>query len=104
MTYDELIKYWIPAAKNLISDARCPKGGGHDAPGYSDRGHWQFYMLDDLLGVHEYEFGYYKRRISMSVSRHAPMPEELKNLLIMLAGPHGHALLKAYRIRKGLEP
>lgn len=101
MTYDELIKYWIPVARNFISDARRP-ADAHDVLGCGDRGHWQFYMLDDLLGVHEYEFGYYRRRTH--VPRHDPMPEELKNLLIMLAGPHGHALLKTYRIRKGLEP
>ena len=51
--------------------------------------------LDDLIGIpayHDYELG-----------DRNPISDELKSLYQKLAGPHGKAILKAYRIQKGLE-
>lgn len=75
MISGEMDTYWIPAARNLGLN------------------YWS--ELDNALGVDEYRVG---RPFS-----HEPLPQDLKKLLVMLAGPHGKTILKAYRIQKGLE-
>lgn len=74
MTYEELAKYWVPAADNL--------GVLH-------------HRLDNILGVDEWCVG-----LELSGK---PLPEDLRNLLVMLTGLHAYAILKMYRIKKGLE-
>jgi hypothetical protein len=81
MTTDEVIDLLSPALlglgrRNVIADAE-----------------W----LDDQLGVTHY------RDYQFLHSADKPAPEDYKNLLRQLAGPHAHAILKAYRIKKGLE-
>ena len=95
MTYEELVKYWIPAAQKHITPTTKhfepyithPDGSGH-AP---------YRELDLLLGLDEYKNYYFARH-----GIHPPLPVELKNLLKALVGPYGKAVLKAYRIKKGL--
>lgn len=55
-------------------------------------------LLDKQLGMSEYRLFYVRPSIEDT-----KMAEDLKKLLVMLAGPHGKAILKAYRIQKGLE-
>lgn len=77
MTSQELIDYWIPACMGLgVAASR----------------------LDGALGIDEYV----KYTSSTAINdRH--MSSELRILLIKLAGPHGKTILRAFRIRKGLE-
>lgn len=82
MNRDNLHEYWIPACENLFKNTNT--SGKHH--------------LDSALGTNEYE-KYLQRRDSQDYE----MCEELKHLLAMLAGPHGHTVLKIYRLRKGLE-
>lgn len=78
MTTEELTDYWIPACMGL----------GWVAPS----------RLDGALGIDEYA----KFMANTAINdRH--MSSELRILLIKLAGPHGKTILRAFRIRKGLE-
>ncbi len=55
--------------------------------------------LDDLLGITEFN-GYCNR----PATEDYPMSSELRSLLLGLLGPYSETILKAYRIKKGLEP
>lgn len=56
-------------------------------------------MLDEALGITEFED--YIHRLA---AQDRPMPDgPLKDLLKALGGPYGKAILKAYRIKRGLE-
>lgn len=79
MTTSEYETYWIPAL-----DALKLRGSAFE--------------LDTLLGIGEFTVWY-----DRMPSEDTPMSDELKELLKKLAGPHGKALLRAYRIRKGLQ-
>lgn len=85
MIRDDWVSHWIPACENLF-------GKGHSFE-------WNK-QLDDALGIDELQSVWGNDESP----RFKPMTEELKKLLELLAGPHGKTLLKAYRIRKGLEP
>lgn len=83
----EVIKYWLPAVGNLLD-----KPSNHVL--VSD-----CHELDQLLGV-----DFYRKFKTAHDLKEAPvMNAKLKRLLTALAGPHGKTLLKAYRIKKGLE-
>lgn len=85
MNMDDSSDYWWPAAEALIPVLKKPS--------YN-----QAEMLDDLLGVTMFA-DYCKRRSEEDF----PLSEEWKVLLTALAGPYGQTILKAYRIKKGLE-
>lgn len=88
MKYEE-IDYYRDAAMNVMYE--IPRG--NSASGWN-----QFLELDKALGITEYRDFYVSRQ-----EDDTPLAEELKKLLLMLAGPHGKTILKAYRIRKGLK-
>lgn len=82
MTCEEIIELLVPALQGL---GRASTVG-------------QAKLLDQETGVDYYH------QYSMSRSiEHVPLPEDYANLLRQLAGPHAHTILKAYRIKKGLE-
>jgi hypothetical protein len=80
MTLEEIEKYLNPACVRIIG-LKMPYVTCGDAD-----------KLDDLLGLDYWS------------CHRTPMPEEIKQLYIKLAGPHGKTVLKAWRILKGLEP
>lgn len=82
MTHADLCKYWIPAADSLFRDART---GG-------------LFKLEKLLGSDEFTV-YRGRRPYEDTSS----TDEVKNLLVMLTGPHAKTVLQMYRIRRGLK-
>lgn len=88
MTSWDIRNYWRPAAIALF-------GLSFD----SAENEAKLYHLDEMLGIKEYSK--YMRR---PVTQDYPMSDELKNLLMLLVGPHGKTILKVYRIKKGLEP
>lgn len=53
--------------------------------------------LDKLLGIKEYQ-----NYVGRSLDHDYPMSDDLKQLLANITGPNGKAILRAYRIRKGL--
>ena len=82
MTHEEIVKYLNPACENILGPLRSPYVSYDDAD-----------KLDLLLGLNYW-------------SAHDPyqtLPEEIKQLYIKLAGPHGKTVLKAWRILKGLD-
>lgn len=82
MTYDDVIELLVPALQGL---GRASTVG-------------QAKLLDQETGV-----DYYHQYSTLQPMRHVPLPEDYANLLRQLAGPHAHTILKAYRIKKGLE-
>ena len=109
MTYDELMLYWVPVAKKFfrmegntyypLERENFPIGLDlSDLDGID--GHLPNQAVDRMLGIDEYVHGYYHTQRS---SPPKPISEELKQLLIALTGPHGYAILKIYRIQKGLD-
>jgi len=50
--------------------------------------------LDVLIGSEEWSI--FNKRMSWEDT---PLPENLKQLLVMLAGPHGPTILRAYRAK-----
>ena len=90
MRTEDVTNFWIPAMEALF------KEGDHMwcSSLYAIK-------LDDLLGVRVYnEFWNSK----LHFEGRAPLSDDLKQVCRMLAGPHAKAVLKAYRIVKGLEP
>lgn len=83
MTNDEIHTLYIPACQNVMS----PIESWVSMKNAED--------FDKLLSINEYELWVNKIR--------NPLPDELRNLLIGLAGPYHVAILKAYKIRKGLK-
>jgi hypothetical protein len=85
MTSEEVKKYFWPAVRNIL-------GSTESLPQSS---------IDD------FDRKYTKGEMHLWAHRVTPMDypmsEELKNLLIKLASPHGPVLAKMYRIQKGLE-
>lgn len=53
--------------------------------------------LDKFLGIKEYQ-----NYAGRSLDHDYPMSDDLKQLLVNITGPNGKAILRAYRIRKGL--
>ena len=88
MTTDDFVQYWKPACVNLIKLGII---SGNQYTGGRP--------LDTLLGVDEY------RQWFPTSSLHGtdPLPDELKNVCRYLQGPHAVTILKAFRIRKGLD-
>lgn len=91
MTYAELNQYWVPVAERLIPEI-------HQRWDETSRGYRRYYMLDDALGIHEYEYNYFRNR-----SGQPPMDESLKKLLVALNSPHASTLLKVYQIQRGIK-
>lgn len=93
MNYAELMEFWVPVAEKLIPLGDCK-------PRSDDRGYRRYYMLDDLLGCHEYEHNYFR-----SGSQFSPLEDSLKKLLVTLRdSPHAHTILRAYQIQRGIKP
>jgi hypothetical protein len=84
MTMVEYAVFWTPAA-NRVCSSRCNEKGEEN--------------LALLLGMQPAFVAFLNR----PGEKDWPMSEELKELLIKLAGPHGATVLKIYRIQKGLE-
>lgn len=84
MTVSDLYNYYVPASRSLF--------------GYNPVMSVSLALLDQALGIAAYAT--YMRTEYVNDS---PLDEEIRQLLIKLAGPHGKTILKAYRIRKGLE-
>lgn len=88
MKYDDLPHFYDAAMNTMDQIPPDVSPGGWD----------QMKELDKALGITEYHDFYRSRQ-----EDDTPLPEELKKLLLMLAGPHGKTILKVYRIRKGLK-
>lgn len=86
MNQKDRIIYYTPAAWNLFDDT---------ASQYNASSH---YALDEALGYPYYD-EYCKRRHEDDF----PLDDDMRELLIKLAGPHGKTILKMYRIKKGLD-
>lgn len=79
MTFDECTKLLSPALLNLFGENTVGKAN----------------KLDSLLGVTHYaDF--------CARNNAPPLPDEIRNLYIALAGPHAKTVLKIWQIRKGL--
>ena len=90
MRSKEVADFWIPAMERIFST-------GSNFWRTVDNAH----QLDRALGVMDYHDFW----ISKLPDEDKPLlSEDLKRVLIMLAGPHSKSVLKAYRIVKGLEP
>jgi hypothetical protein len=81
MTNAELLNYWEPAANNIF------KGYGSNVN--------TFNQLDELLGIKEYDTW-----CGSNTTTDKPLNEDLKRLLIALAGPHWKTILKIHQIQK----
>lgn len=90
MTSEEFRIYWLPAYFNL-KEIGCLQEADRDTGAFGANGT----AMDKLLGVTQWE--------AFGDVLQDNMPDDLKKLLSMLAGPHGKTILKAYRIRRGLE-
>jgi hypothetical protein len=89
MNLDDFVNYWEPACENLFGER----------PDTSIEENIKYYRkLDSALGTETY-----KRFWNRSMQKDFPMEENLKNLLVKLAGPHGKALLRAYQIQHGVK-
>lgn len=86
MKVTELLQYCIPALETVV--------------GTTD-------LSEDILAVMDDQLGLQGKETSIHCLCHTEdtpdMTEELKRLLVMLAGPHGNTILKAYRVQRGLE-
>ena len=87
MNRDDYHSYWLPAVHNLLPNT-------HELNNKE-----KLYALDKLLGIEEGR-KYYSR---LYFSSDYKMNKKLEQLLINLAGPYGKIILKAYRIKEGLE-
>ncbi len=83
MTLDELRKYLLPALRGL---------GLQETIFNAEK-------LDEMLSVDWYKNYHHSKKGEIPPS----LSEEAKTLYRGLAGPHAQTILKAYRIRKGLE-
>lgn len=82
MNIADIHAYWIPAIKSL----------------YGTEDTTNAHRLDRALGVLEYQ-----TYVRSEHAKDVPIDPELVPVLRALAGPYAKAVLKAYRIRKGLE-
>lgn len=98
MNSKDLDRYFGPAVKNLFEDHNAKLHDWNTDYGRGSAGWPAFVRLDILLGSTEYR-DYYKNPHDLD----QPISEEFKILLQALAGPHGKTILKAYRIKRGLE-
>lgn len=87
MNMEDCHDYFVQAAIKLY--APLPSGSLGDA----------CLALDKALGVDLYR-GYMTRPSTLDF----PLPAHWRELLTKLAGPHGKTILRAYRIKRGLEP
>ena len=85
---EDFLRYALPA---MDKHAETDPTGWVD---YSNRGRYFF----NLLGLNFTFAAWVKNPTNVQ-----PMPDDLKKLLIALAGPHGDTVLKVYRIQHGLE-
>jgi hypothetical protein len=93
VTFQELKEYWQPVAEKLVPAM-------HQRWDETTRGYRRYYMLDDLLGIHEYEHNYFRYN-----SGYPPLQDDLRKLLATLRdSPHAHAILRAYQIQRGIKP
>ena len=81
MTDHEFRHYWRPARDTF----GVWKG---DVDNYHPS-----YLLAKAIGVDYPNLGYWK---------HVPMTDELKNILLVLVGPHSKTILKIYQIKHEL--
>ena len=88
MTTFEFGRYYVPAAMALFGD-------GPDVLYNVEEN--IFRSLDRAIGASHYSEWFHDG----NDGNH--LPTEHINLLLKLRGSHGHAILKAYRINKGLE-
>lgn len=86
MTAEEFITIWVPARNALYPEGK--RLGGKTKASQ---------LMREALGARAT-----KEHIEYYTNKDYPMDEELKRILLLLAGPHAHTILKAYRIRKGL--
>ena len=87
MNQSDYKTYYLPAGKNIL---------GHDC--YREGDITPGNKFAKLINTREFE-----KYLGRSTIHDYPMGDEFKALLIKLAGSHGKVILKAYRIRKGLE-
>jgi hypothetical protein len=81
MNNDDAYTYWWPVVEKLLGVYQLREGG-------------QCTEFQRILGTNEYTK--YLRRSTLD---DYPMHEDLKQLLIKLAGPHGDTLYKVLKIR-----
>lgn len=87
MNSDEETAYWVPAVENLFP--------GYD-PNFINYGKER--ALQRALGNTIWD-----EWLTVPRWGEVPLSEEMKSLLIMLAGPHGKAILRIYQIKHGIE-
>lgn len=85
MTMEEFDKYWAPVAHKFYPNA--PLNGDLRA----------VRMLSKALGL----WSEYKEWLEIKKDDPS-MTDELKQLLLKLAGPHGRTILKAYQVQRGI--
>jgi hypothetical protein len=81
MNNEDAYEYWWPVVEKLLGVHSLPEG-------------IQCSEFQKILGTNEYT-----KFLRRSTSEDYPMHEELKELLIKLAGPHGDTLYKVLKIR-----
>jgi len=88
MTSEEEDRIWMPAAENLFGHLR----------GAGTKLYQVERALERALAITEWSQWQFR-----AFNLDKPMSPELKELLIMLAGPHGKAILRAYQIKHDIE-
>lgn len=79
MTNEEFTLYWEPA-RNTFGPFKG-KSGSKDHPSY---------LMSKALGIHYPALGYWA---------HIALTDDLKNILLLLAGPYRDTMLKIYQIK-----
>lgn len=94
MTPNNFRKYWIPAAENLLSLLEPHMLNTNSLYNSSINNTFSRLMNLDL---------YFEEYVNTPLEKDKEMSDEMKNLMLGLAGPHALTIYKAYRIRKDLD-
>lgn len=86
MNFEDYDKYWQPARDCFVERTR---------EGHVWKDDLTFAAMLDMVDS-------FKAFTSRPHTADSPMDNDLKQLLMLLAGPHGKTMLKAYQARKGL--
>lgn len=89
MDIDDYDTYYIPALESHVAHI-----GAFSVVGRAD----QVIAFDTMLGV-----GLGKEFLKRSNSEDKPLPDDWREFLKALASPYGYAILRAYRLKYGLE-
>jgi hypothetical protein len=87
MDEEDYSTYYFPAMERILPTPKSYKGRTTKVVAF-----------DMMLGV---ELG--REYLGRTVAEDRPLPDDWRDFLSQLAGPYGQAILKAYRIKYGLE-